>query len=95
MDVATGGGRTRPPGSKFRGTSPQKSRLKNLNTCQNFQIFQYFKIKWAKFEGKSELGVGGFDSPKSTPPPPASWNPLPPHPQSKLRGALSHPQQCS
>ena len=81
MGADTGGGDASPQSESGRGTSPQKSRylqicLKELTKVS--RSFKTFKIKWPKFEEKSEFGVGGFDGPESVPPP-----------QSKLRGGAT------
>ena len=72
MGADTGGGGCIPQSESGRGTSPQKSRylqicLKELTKVS--RSFKTFKIKWPKFEEKSEFGVGGFDGPESAPPP--------------------------
>ena len=61
VGVATGGdgGDMSPPGSKFRGDAPQKSRFLNKILCIFVKIFRFSnssKIKWPKSEDKSEFG---------------------------------------
>ena len=65
MGGATGGeaGDVSPPGSKFRGDTPQKSRfLKKIFGifAKTFGLFNISKIKWTKSEGKSEFGCRWF-----------------------------------
>ena len=66
------GGDASPQSESGRGTSPQKSRYLQICLKERTKVsrsFKTFKIKWPKFEEKSEFGVGGFDGPESAPPP--------------------------
>ena len=73
MGGATGGMRqTCPPIQNSKRDVPQEIAV----VKENFQNFLLkfldfpiiFKMTWAKYEEKSELGVGGFDSAESIPP---------------------------
>ena len=71
MGVATVGIGDASPRFEILVDVPQKSRcLKRnfLNICQIFRFINISKIKWPKSEEKSDLGVGGFDSPEFIPP---------------------------
>ena len=65
IEVATGGmaGTRPPPGSKFWGDVPQKSRCLNTISWTFAKIFRFSnisQIKWAKSEEISELGGRWF-----------------------------------
>ena len=56
------------------GDVPQNSWLKKYEFLAKIYLFSHIsKIKWAKSQEKSDLGVGGFDSSEYVPPVETSW----------------------